>query len=237
MELQLRRKHFQCQYKGKCFLLKYLPRPLLIQSYRACHELWALLLQLCPAEYALWELVHLFADDKITLRTCMCTEKQGLDFWCWGKMYPKRPAQTKSAPTTLSECSLCLELRAWYLFRLSAVGMQPVPALRAAKYSLHSQFPSQGCAWCCASPKRHSSVKCLAWSSGSDALSSYWSLKCNHLVAYKPVALFYQYHWLDVLWCTTQYPFCTRDEERNYRYSWDMEMVQDCFSVSNLQHF
>lgn len=59
------------QYKGKCFLLKCLPRPLLIWSWRACHELWALLLQLCPAEYTLWDLVHLFADDKIILRTCM----------------------------------------------------------------------------------------------------------------------------------------------------------------------
>ena len=28
-------------------------------------------MQLCPAEYVLRELVHLFADDKITLRTCV----------------------------------------------------------------------------------------------------------------------------------------------------------------------
>lgn len=152
-------------------------------------------------------------------------------------MFSIRPVQTKSAPVTLSACSLCLGLSTWYLYRFSAVGMQPGPALWAAKYSLLSQFPSQGCVWCCASPKWHSSVKCWASSSGNDALSSYWSLKCNHLVAYKPVACFYQYHLLDGLWYATQRWFCTRDDERNYRYSWEMETIQDCFSVSNLQHF
>lgn len=119
-------------------------------------------------------------------------------------MFSRRPAQTKSALIILSAWSLCLGLRAWYLYRLSPVGMQPSPALGAFKYSLPSQFPSQGCVWCCAilNDILVSSVKYWASSCGTDALSSYWSLKCNHLAASKPVAGFYQYQ---LAWCAMIY--------------------------------
>lgn len=180
MELQLWRKHFPMPVNTKENVSFWSVYPDLswygVREHVMNCELCSW--QLCPAEYTLWDLVHLFADDKIILRMCMHMHRKARV----GFLMLREDIFQKTIPDQIGThyfISVQPLLRAWCMILVQIVswGMQPGPALWATKYSLPSQFPSQGCVWCCASPKWHSSVKCWVSSSGSDTLSSYWSLK------------------------------------------------------------